>query len=182
MALVVSEGARSTRSRAHLPAHRHLQVGSNVPGDGTGLRIHRIDTRSRGSVSRAATQEVATLWVTRAGETAVAVSIVERARTTSVRWVIPSETEFAVGDEVEVEGTAIVIVGVRAQGHTWRRVGDRFRAPDVQRVYGRRRAIPPAGSNAWSRVRVRPSSAASSTSSTSRSRSGPGTKTTRTVP
>ncbi len=182
VALVVSEGPRSIRKKTRLPAHRRLQVGSGVPGESGSLRIRRIDTRAEESVGSATTEETATVWATREGETAVPVSIVERARTHAVRWVVPSGTEVAVGDEVVVDRSTVVVVALRARGHTWRKVGDRFPVSDVQRLYGRRLDTPPAGSSDWRRVRVRPSSPASSTSSASRSRSGPGTRTARTVP
>jgi uncharacterized Zn finger protein len=182
VALVLSEGPRSTRRRVQLPAHRRLQVGSGVPGESGSLLIRRIDTRTKESVDSAVTDETSTIWATREGETSVPVSIVERARTRAVRWLVSSDTQVGVGDEVQVDGSAVVVVGIRARGHTWRRVGDRFIAPDVQRVYARRREMPPAGSSDWSRVRVKPSSPASSTSRASRARSSPGTKTARTVP
>jgi uncharacterized Zn finger protein len=182
VALVVSEGPRSTRRRVRLPALRRLQVGSGVPGESGRLRIRRIDTRAGESVASATTNETATIWVTSEGETAVPVSVVERARTRAVRWVVPSETQVAVGEEVEVDGSALTVVALRARGHTWRRPGDRFEANEVQRLYGRRREMPPAGSNDSRRVRVRASSAASSASRALRSRSGPGTRTARTVP
>jgi uncharacterized Zn finger protein len=182
VALVISEGNRSRRSRVRVPAHRRLQVGSGVPGKGDKLLIRRIDTRSKESVTSATTDDVATLWATPEGETAVPVSIVEHARTRAVRWVVPSPTEVAVGDEVDIDGTTVVVVALRAKGHTWHRFGDRFLVTDVQRVYGRRREMPPAGSSDWRRVRVRPNSVASSTSTASRSRSAPGSKRARTVP
>jgi uncharacterized Zn finger protein len=182
IALVVSEGEKSRRERVQVPAHRRLQVGSRLPGGTGAFLIHRIDTRSRESVTHSTTDDVATVWVTPEGETAVAVSIVERAQTRPVRWVVPTPTEVAVGDELRVDGTDVVVVALRARGHTWRLFGDRFVASDIQRVYARRREMPPAGSSDWSRVRVRPSSRESSTSIASRSRSSPGTRTARTAP
>jgi len=182
VALIVSEGAHSSRRRVPLPAGRRLQVGSGLPGGGGELEIRRIDTHDGESVASATTTETATVWATPAGATAVPVSIVGGARTVATRWPTAPETPVSVGDEIEIEGAAIVVVGLRARGHTWRRFGDRFTAGEVQRLYARRRAMPPAGSSDWSRVRVRPSSAASSTSRAARSRSGPGTRTTRTVP
>jgi uncharacterized Zn finger protein len=182
VALIVSEGARSSRRRVPLPAGRRLQVGSGLPGGGGELEIRRIDTRDGESVASATTNEAATVWAARTGESAVPVSIVGGARTVATRWVVSPETEVGVGDGVEVDGVEIVIVGLRARGHTWKRTGDRFVAREVQRVYGRRRARPPAGRRDWSRERLSPNSEASSASTWSRSRSGPGTRRARTVP
>jgi len=182
VALIVSEGAQSTHSRLQLPVGRRILVGSGLPGGGGELEIRRIDARDGTSVASALTNETSTVWATRADTTAVPVSIVERGGTVTARWVVSPGTEVGVGDTVEVEGTGVVVVGLRARGHTWKRLGDRFPARDVQRVYGRRREMPPAGRRDWRRVRVRPSSAASSVSTAARSRSGPGTRTARTSP
>lgn len=182
IAVVVSEGPRSTRQRLRVPAHRRIQVGSGLPGGHGELEIHRIDRRDGESVASALTNETATVWATRTDATAVPVSIVDRDRTVAARWVVSPATEVAVGETVEVDGLPLVVVGVRARGHTWKQAGDRFPARDVQRLYGRRREMPPAGRSDWRRVRLRPSSDASSASSASRSRSGPGTRTARTVP
>jgi len=182
VALVVSEGPRSTRRRLRIPAQRRLEVGSGLPESDAELRIRRLDDRAGDSVPAAPSESVSTIWATVVGPLRVPVSIVERARTRPARWVTDADTEVEIGDAIRVDADSVVVVGIRADGKTWKLAGDRFRAEDVQRLYVRRRAMPPAGSSPWSRVRVRPSSPVSSTSRASRSRSAPGTRTTRTVP
>jgi uncharacterized Zn finger protein len=179
---VVSEGPRSEPRRASLPRGRRVQVGTGVPGSSDGLRIHRIETRSGRSVPEALAEEVSTLWVTRNVGAVVPVSIVEGARTRTVKNPWPPETLLEVGARIRLDRTDLFIVGLRAHGRTWRRPGDRFPAREVGRVYARRTEIPPAGRRDWSSGRGMPSSRTSSISRSDRSRSGPGVSRTRTVP
>lgn len=182
LTLIVSAGAVSERRRISLPRFRKIQVGTGVPEADEPLIVHRIDGATGRPLSNAAAGEVATLWATRDVGAVVAVSIVEGRRTRPVRVHLPHGTVLRVGDELHVDGETVEIVGLRAKGNSWRRLGDGFSADEVDRVYSRRISSPPAGNSPWRRVRVSPSSRASSTSTRSRSRSTPGTRTTRTVP
>jgi len=179
---IVSEGSRSDRRRVTLPKGQRVQLGSGVPGSPEPLRIHRIETRDGTSPSDALTDAVATLWVTRDVGSVVPVSVVEGARTVPRRLTVPPETLFRVGEEIAVDGRTIVIVALRARGHTWRRLGDEFPGSEVRRIYGRRTEIPPAGRRDWTRGRGTPSSRESSISRSERSRSAPGVRRNRTVP
>lgn len=179
---IVSKGSVSSRERIRLPALAKLAVGGSVPGADRPLRIRRIDVRSGDPARTALAREVTTLWATLDEDPSVAVSIVEGARTRTTRWSVGPDVVLGVGDEVRIDGSTIEIVALRAIGHTWRRAGDRFRAVEVQRLYGRRTVSPPAGRSDWSRGRGRPSSRTSSFSRSSRSRSGPGVSTTRRAP
>lgn len=179
---ILSEGPRSERTRLSLPRGRRLQVGSGLPESEEPVTIRRIEDRSGASVSRALTDSVATVWVTRDRGTVVPVSVVEGSLTRGLRVTLPPETVLAVGGEIQVDRGSVRIVALRARGRNWRRSGDRFRALEVSRVYARRTEIPPAGRRAWSRVRGTTSSRASSTSRSARSRSGPGVSRNRAVP
>jgi uncharacterized Zn finger protein len=179
---IVSEGHTSTRTRIALPAHRRVQVGTGLPDSPVPVLVRRIDTQEGQQVTSAVTDEIATVWVTRDVGAVVKVSLVLGRLTRTSRLVVPPETPFTVGDRVTVEGIRLEIVALRARGQTWRRPGDTFPAGDVQRLYGRRRVIPPAGRSDWRRVRETPSSLASSTSRAARSRSSPGVRSTRTAP
>lgn len=182
IACIVSVGQVSERSRITLPAHRQLQVGSGIPDSPEPVRILRIDTRDGRRVPAALTDAIATIWVVRDVGAIVPVSIVEGRRTRTARLIVPRETPYEVGGRVTVEGTRLDIVALRARGHTWRRPGDAFEAAEVQRIYGRRIEIPPAGRSDWSSGRGTLRSFASSTSSFDRSRSSPGVRRTRTTP
>lgn len=174
VAQVLSEGGRSVASRISIPAGRRLQVGSDLPEARPPLRIHKIERRDHASVPEARAEEIATVWVTPDRGAVVAVSIIEGRRTRTVRLPLPPETPIEVGDEIDVEGRPLRVVGLRALGRTWRRPGDRFRALEVQRVYARRTERPPAGRSDWRTVRESPRSRESSTSRAARSLSSPG--------
>jgi uncharacterized Zn finger protein len=182
VAEIVSEGRSSTRRLVRLPRGIRVQVGSDVPSSDRPLRVHRIETSDGRSTSTARTDEVATLWVTADTGAVVAVSIVEHGRTWSTRLTFSPEREIGVGDELRVEEVPVRIHSIRARGRTWRLVGDRFPAREVERIYGRRTVIPPAGRRAWSTSRGIPSSRTISTSRSDRSRSSPGVRRSRTTP
>lgn len=182
VAQIVSEGPRSVRTRVRLPRRSRVQVGSRVPGSVEPFRVHRIEIRSGKSAKQAVTDEVATLWVTPDTGSVVRVSVADGPRTWTARLTLPPHHELAVGEDLTVEDVAVRVAALRARGHTWRKEGDRFRAAEVERVYGRRKVIPPAGRSPWRSDRETPRSRASSRSTRSRSRSSPGERRTRTAP
>ena len=179
---VVSTGERSEHLRIALPIGRRVQLGTGLSGSPTPVVVRRIEGRDGRSLSSAHPEEIATVWATRDLGAVVKVSLVEGRRTRTGRLVVPPDTPYAVGDRVTVEGERIEIVALRARGRTWRRPGDAFPASEVQRLYGRRTSIPPAGRSDWRSPRGSSSSAASSTSRSARVRSSPGVRRTRTVP
>lgn len=179
---ILSEGPRSVRRSVELPAGRKLLVGSGVPGSDPPVRIRAIDRRDGRRVSEAVAEEIATLWVERQAPPQVRVSLLEGRRTTTVLLPVPSDASFGVGETIRVGALEVNVRMIRARGETWRRPGDRFPFQEIQRLYARRTAIPPAGRRAWSAERVRPVSRASSTSRSPRSRSSPGVRRRRTEP
>lgn len=182
ISLIVSSGASSERERLRLPRFRTIQVGTGVPDTDRALTVRRIDVRTGRSVPSARAGEVATVWASRDEGAVVLVSIVEGRRTRSDRLRLPHRTQIAVGDELLTSVGPIEVVGLRARGRTWRRPGDAFPADEVDRVYGRRTASPPAGRSDWRRGRDSPSSRERLVSTASRSRSSPGTRRTRREP
>jgi len=182
VARIVSRRSTSIRDTVRLGAGAPVVIGSNLAGVDPPVRVRRIDLRSGGSAPRARAEEIATIWTVADEGLVVPVSIQEGARTRPTRWEVDPNLEVAVGDERTIDGVVLQVVALRARGHTWRRAGDRFRASELERVYGRRTEIPPAGRRDWSRGRGRPSSRTNSRSRSSRSRSGPGVKITRKVP
>jgi CPxCG-related zinc finger len=146
-----------------------------VPGgSGPPERVRRIDLARGGSARSARAGEIRTLWATATREAVVPLSLVEGRRTRAFRLVLPPATVLEVGQPVAVEGQRLTIHGLRARGRTWSEVGDRFGAAEVDRIYARRYAIPPAGSSGWSTPRESPSSVARARSTAERSRSSPG--------
>ena len=182
VALIVSDGPRSTRGTLQLPPDLSVEVGGTLSTPDGEVRVRKLDgadgrTRPRGRVA-----EIATVWATRGTGTAVKVSVVDGATTEPTRVVVEPTVRFEVGGTVSVGRQRLTIVGLRARGHTWRQPGDAFAAEEIQRIYGRRTAMPPAGRRDWRSVRSTPSSRDSSTSQRERSRSSPGVIRKRTVP
>ncbi len=179
---ITSVGPNSKASSLALPGTERLQVGQRVPDSIPPVRILRIDARTGRTVSSERVDRIAAVWVTPDEGASVPVSIVEGRRTRPARVTLPPQTPLTVGAGILVDGDRLFIAALRARGHTWRREGDSFEATEVQRVYGRRTSIPPAGSSDWRRERDIPSSRARSISRSSRSRSRPGVNRNRTFP
>ena len=180
--VVVSDGPRSRRVTTELPAHRRLQVGSGVPDSEVPWIVRGIDRHDGRRVSEARSEEIATLWVERDRGPTVPLSIIEGRRTRSLKLATRPEAAFTVGDVLRVDEVEVRVVRIRARGVNWQRPGDRFAAPEIQRLYARRNVRPPAGNRPWSRDRDTPVSRDSSTSRSARSRSSPGVSRNRAVP
>ncbi|HTP53478.1 MAG TPA: HVO_0476 family zinc finger protein [Thermoplasmata archaeon] len=180
--LIVSDGPRSTREIVSLPPETVLQRGAPIPGLDERVIVRRLDARDGKVRAGGRASELAAVWATRDLGTVVKVSVIEGRLTRPSRIVVPPETAFEVGDAVTVERERLTITALRARGRTWRLPGDRFPAAEVQRLYGRRTAMPPAGRSDWSSDRPTPRSRASSASRAARSRSSPGVTRARTTP
>jgi uncharacterized Zn finger protein len=177
---VLSEGRKSRSEPRPFPVGTRLEIGELVPGSSEPpLRVLRIDLPGGLRVRSADVSQIGTVWLTPYRGEIVRISMIEGRHTRSVTVTYPATESFSVGGEVRVEGRTMRIVGLRARGQTWKVPGDTFHASEVDRIYARRNAIPPAGRSAWSRERGRPSSRESSTSRPARSRSGPGVRTNR---
>lgn len=182
VAVVVSDGPRSSPRRLRVPANVRIELGGHLPANEEHLEVKRIETHSGRSISSGRPKEISTLWVTKDVGAVVAISVVEGARTWAERLTLPRETRLTVGDQITVRGQPLRIVGLRARGRTWRLPEDGFDADEVQRVYARRTDSPPAGRRTWSAGRESPRSRTSATSTAERSRSSPGVRRARTFP
>ena len=180
--LILSRGSVSSREKIRLPGSLELVVGEDLAAAPAPLRLRRIDLRGGGSAPRALAAAVASVWASPRRSPSVPVSILEGGRTRPARWTPGPEVAVEVGETVEVKGIPLRVVALRIGGRTYRRTGDRFRAREVERLYGRRTVSPPEGKADWSQDRGRPSSRTRSFSRSARSRSGPGERRARTVP
>ena len=179
---ILSQGDRSRPIVLHLSGSQRLLVGSRVPDQDPPLKILRMDLPNGARATDALARDVATVWVAPDGPRAIPVSLVLGAKTAVTRAEIPPEQFIEVGETVQVAGGNLRVVGLRARNRTWSRLGDRFPAREVTRIYTRRTEIPPAGNNRWSRSRERPNSRTISTSRSDRSRSSPGVSSRRSRP
>jgi uncharacterized Zn finger protein len=180
--LILSDGRESVRRAVTLPPEAEIVVGAPVPEFAERTLVRRIDLAGGRSVRRATASSAATVWAVRDFGAVVKVSLIEGARTRTDRLVVDPGRRYEVGTPIRIGRSELTIVALRARGHTWRRPGDAFLAREVERLYARRTARPPAGSSDWRTDRDRPSSRARSTSTDARSRSSPGVTRRRTSP
>lgn len=174
VATVVSDGAKSRTLSLRLPPEYRLAEGDLVRALDRELRVRRIDPRvgRPGGSYRADT--IGTLWLVPDLPAVIPVSIVEGRRTRTAELLREPERAISVGDELEVEGRRLTITGLRAGGRTVRWPGEAVPGRDIERLYARRKASPPAGSIGWRSARAMPRAEASSTSRAERSRSSSG--------
>lgn len=172
--VVVSDGRASTAHEQPVAPGTPLVVGERFPDLPQPWRVQRLDGPDGRPRARAFAGQVATAWVVVDHGSQIPVSLVEGRRTQPLRLATPPERLLGVGDPIEVDGKALTIVALRAEGRTWRRLGDRFPAASIARLYTRRTVRPPAGNSAWSRDRGSSSSRARAISTSARSRSSPG--------
>ncbi len=182
VAVIVSDGPRSVRSRVTLPVGRRLQVGNALPEHPEPLVIHKIEDRRGAPVLAARARSIATIWAVRDRGPSVRYSLIQGRITRAGRLAVAPGTTFEVGASVGLPIGTATIVGVRARGHTWRRPGDAFPVEEVDRIYTRRTVRPPAGSSDCTSDRESPRSRASAASTSGRSRSTPGARIARTSP
>lgn len=174
--VILSDGRASTRSELSVPADTVLTVGERVPSAPAPWKVQRLEGPGGRSWRTGAAGTVRTAWVVLDRGAQIPVSLIEGRRTLPLRYTTRPDQELGVGDAIEVDGRALTIVALRAQGQTWRRFGDRFAAGAIVRLYTRRTVTPPAGRSDWSRERESPTSRASATSTSARSRSSPGVR------
>ncbi|MEM0129167.1 MAG: HVO_0476 family zinc finger protein [Thermoplasmata archaeon] len=172
--VVLSDGPRSSRVSVDLSPGTPLRVGEVLPGLRPRAIVRAIERADRRRIPMARADAVATVWAEVDTGPVLRIAIVEGRTTRSARLPLPGGSEVEVGQRVRVGGVEIVLERIRARGHTHDRPGERFAIEEVERAYGRRIVIPPAGRRAWSAGRERPVSRASSRSRSGRSRSSPG--------
>ncbi|HTW55825.1 MAG TPA: HVO_0476 family zinc finger protein [Thermoplasmata archaeon] len=180
--LILSDGRDSVRRPISLPPHAELAVGDPVPDLAERAIVRRIDVAGGRSVPRALASRAATVWAVRDVGAVVKVSVIVGARTRTDRLVVDPGHRYEVGAPIRIGRVELTITALRARGHTWRKRGDAFAAGEVERLYARRTARPPAGRSDWSSERERPRSRARATSAVARSRSSPGVSRHRTSP
>jgi len=180
--VIVSSGPRSRASNRRLPARTRIEVGASVPGDDDRARVVRIDRTGGRSVRAARAADIVSIWAVEDAGPRVPVSLIVGNRTRGLRIPSTPDRTFSIGDEVEVDRLRARVVALRGLGRTWKVPGDSLRAPDVQRLYARPIAMPPAGRSDWRRGRDSPSDVESSTSSSARRASSPGVRRKRAVP
>ncbi len=180
--VIVSDGPRSVRRSISLAPGQRIQTGAPVPDYDEPVIARRLDARDGRLRTGGRADEISTVWATRQVGAVVKVSMIIGRITRPGRIVVPPETRFEIGGELDFEGTTLVITALRARGKTWRLEGDAFRADEIQRLYGRRSAMPPAGNSDWRSERPMPRSRTSSSSRSERSRSSPGVTRNLTTP
>ena len=178
---VRSEGQRSVRERIELVPGATARINEPIPGLDPPRIVRRIELRDGRTTVQARAEDIATLWTIVDRGPRIRVSLIEGRTTTPTLWEPPEGAQVAVGEPLNVDGVPTFIIGLRGRGQTWRAPGDRLEVREIDRIYARRSASPPAGRRDWSVDREIPSSRERATSISARSRSSPGVRKARIV-
>lgn len=99
VAVVVSEGGTSRRTRATLPAQDEVAVDETLIVEGVTCRVTGIQAKDQRWVDEAAVADVQTLWVTQFEQLAIGFAINLGHKTITKTLTAKPEQEFTVGEE-----------------------------------------------------------------------------------
>ncbi|MEM2727250.1 MAG: HVO_0476 family zinc finger protein [Archaeoglobaceae archaeon] len=99
-------------------------------------RITAIQLRDGRVVEFAKAKDSVAIWLKEVGEVYVKFSLHKKAVTSPYKILFDGETEFSVGEEIEVEGKRYVIRRIKlVDGRLLKRDGDKAVAKEIKRVY-----------------------------------------------
>lgn len=99
-------------------------------------RVTAIQLKNGTTVEFAKARDARAIWLKEVGEVYVKFSLHKRAVTSSYKALFDGETEFAVGEEIEVEGKRYVIKRIKLiDGRLLKKDGEKAIAKDIKRVY-----------------------------------------------
>jgi uncharacterized Zn finger protein len=132
--VVVSEGAKSARSKIDLAPEELVEVGERLEVDGHRLEVMAIEVGER-RVPAAKASDVRTLWVKQRDRIRVKFSVNKGSRTVVFNIDAAPDEEFEVGDIVDLGRERAVVHRIRVGARTLRRGA--APAEDIVRMYGR---------------------------------------------
>lgn len=99
-------------------------------------RITAIQLKDGRTVEFAIAKDAKAIWFKQVGEVYVKFSLHKKSVTTPYKAIFDGETEFAVGDEIEVEGKRFSIRRIKLlDGRLLKREGEKAFAKDIKRIY-----------------------------------------------
>ncbi|MET1124997.1 MAG: HVO_0476 family zinc finger protein [Archaeoglobaceae archaeon] len=139
---VISRGSRSEVGRLRVRVGELIRKGEEyIVETDDGHRIGEVTSieLKKGVRSEAAVAEdVATVWLRDVGEVIVKFSLHKRSVTTPYKMLVDGETEFEVGEVLEIDGKKFRVHRIKLkEGGVLRKVGSRARARDIKRVYAK---------------------------------------------
>ncbi len=137
---IISFEGESERGKIRLKESEKVEKGDElIVETDSGFRIGEVTSlelvnNKRGEEAEA--KEIRTIWLRDTGEVGVRISLHKRAITTPVTIYVPGETEFRVGEELEIGNKKFRISKIKSRdGKVIDRRNAGVRAKDIKRVY-----------------------------------------------
>ncbi|MDI9610964.1 MAG: HVO_0476 family zinc finger protein [Archaeoglobales archaeon] len=123
-----------------LPEEEEIIKGSelivDLEGESRLGRITAIQLKDGKVVEFAKAKDSVAIWLKEVGEVYVKFSLHKKAITSSYKILFDGETEFAVGEEIEIEGKRYLIRRIKhIDGRLLRHEGEKAIAKEIKRVY-----------------------------------------------
>ncbi len=137
---IISSGATSKRGRIRVKPGDLLETGDELIVEvDDGFKIGEITSLEFKNGSRrnsAIAKDVSTVWLRDVGEVFVKISLHKGAITTPYKLLVSGDTEFEVGEVLEINGKRFRIERMKLiNGRLLKKEGDRAEAREIRRIY-----------------------------------------------
>lgn len=137
---IISSGATSRRGRIRVKPGDLLETGDEVVvevDDGFKIgEITSLEFRNGSRRNSAIAKDVSTVWLRDVGEVFVKISLHKGAITTPYKLLVSGDTEFEVGEVLEINGKRFRIERMKLiNGRLLKKEGDRAEAKEIRRIY-----------------------------------------------
>ncbi len=137
---IISSGPESEKGKLRVKENEVLEVGEEVVVEvEDGFKVGEITSLEFKNGARAETalaKEVSTVWLRDVGEVIVKMSLHKGAITTPYRMLVSGETEFEVGEVLEINRRHFRITRIKLiNGRLLKKEGEVAEAKEIRRVY-----------------------------------------------
>uniref|UniRef100_A0A7J2TJI3 Archaeal Zn-finger protein n=1 Tax=Archaeoglobus fulgidus TaxID=2234 RepID=A0A7J2TJI3_ARCFL len=137
---IFSSGEKTEIGKIKVPENEEMAKGSEIIvdfEDGSRLgRITAIQLKDGRMVEFSRAKDVYSVWLRNVGEVLVKFSLHKRAVTTPYKMLFDGETEFRVGELINIEGKKYRIHRIKLlDGGLLKREGEAALAKDIKRIY-----------------------------------------------
>jgi uncharacterized Zn finger protein len=137
--VIVSKGDKSMRMYTLLSGVINegddLVVDDENTGEAYHVLVSSIEVGDKRKVNAQA-EDIKTLWVRAIDEAVVKIAVSHRETTESIDMKVPGDTEFIVGEKIDVNGRELKIIRIKIRDGGFKsRKGVAIKASDIKRIY-----------------------------------------------
>ncbi|MDI9646508.1 MAG: HVO_0476 family zinc finger protein [Archaeoglobales archaeon] len=139
---VISSGPESQKGVLKVKEYELVEKGREfiveVAGEHRIGEVTGIELKDGRKSETGLAKDVSTVWLRDVGEVIVRLSLHKRSVTTPVKIIVDGDTEFEVGETIEIEGKKFRISRIKLiKGDILRKAGSRAKAKEIRRVYAK---------------------------------------------